>query len=154
MSRFYDIYYNTHTNCSLLYTYMPTACVIFFILYTFVSLYVHVCLLYYTTDPCGSEASYTVPGPRGRRTGALLRPHTQLGNCRYHTLYDSAHVIQYTHHTIVHNISNSYLLWIPYLPCLSQLYPSDHIPLGISITTATATTSDTTDAGGEIKGLN
>ena len=53
-------------------------------------------MLYYNTDPCSAEAACTVPGPRGRSTGALIRPHTQLGKqLLYYTVYtiDMLHVI-------------------------------------------------------------
>ena len=43
-------------------------------------------MLYYNTDPCGAEAAYTVPGPRGRSTGALFRPHSKFGKCHFHTV--------------------------------------------------------------------
>ena len=53
-------------------------------------------MLYYNTDPCGPEAAYTVPGPRGRSAGALLRPHSKFGKqLFYYTVYaiDMLHVI-------------------------------------------------------------
>ena len=48
-------------------------------------------MLYYNTDPCDPEAANTVPGPRGRRTGALLRPHSKFGKCHFHTVLLMSH---------------------------------------------------------------